>query len=64
MKIKFARRMGDVYPLAIQLVATGKIDVRSLVTHRVAREDAPGAFGALAKNSPGYVKVVVDLKEP
>jgi threonine dehydrogenase-like Zn-dependent dehydrogenase len=26
--------MGDVYPRAIQLVAGGHVDVRSLVTHR------------------------------
>jgi L-iditol 2-dehydrogenase len=64
LKIKFARRMGDVYPLAIQFLAAGKIDVRSIVTHRVGLEEAPGVFAALANNSPGYGKALIDLKRP
>jgi len=62
LKIKFARRMGEVYPLAIQFLAAGKVDVRSIVTHRVGLGEVPGAFKALAENAPGYVKVLVDLK--
>ena len=62
LNIKFARRMGDVYPRAIEFLAAGKIDVRSIVTHRVGLEEAPGVFTALADNAPGYVKVLVDLK--
>lgn len=64
LKIKFARRMGDVYPLAIRFLAAGKIDVRTIVTHRVGLEEAPGVFTALAENAPGYVKVLVDLRGP
>jgi L-iditol 2-dehydrogenase len=64
LKIKFARRMGDVYPLAISFLAAGKIDVRTIVTHRVGLEEAPGVFTALAENAPGYVKVLVDLRGP
>jgi len=62
LKIKFARRMGDVYPLAIQFLAAGKVDVRSIVTHRVGLEEAPGVFVALADNRPGYGKALVDLR--
>jgi L-iditol 2-dehydrogenase len=64
LKIKFARRMGDVYPLAIQFLAAGKVDVRSIVTHRVGLEEAPGVFAALAANAPGYGKALIDLKRP
>ncbi|MEJ1158452.1 zinc-dependent alcohol dehydrogenase [Prosthecomicrobium sp. N25] len=60
LKIKFARRMGEVYPRAIELVATGKVDVRSIVTHRVGLEEAPRVFEALAANQPGYVKALID----
>ena len=60
LKIKFARRMGDVYPLAIQFLAAGTIDVRSVVTHRLGLEEAPAAFKALAENAPGYAKVLID----
>jgi L-iditol 2-dehydrogenase len=64
LKIKFSRRMGDVYPAAIELVATEKVDVRSIVTHRIGLEEAPRAFAALADNAPGYGKALVDLKGP
>ena len=62
--IKFSRRMGEVYPLAIRLLAAGKVDVRAIVSHRIGLEDVPSAFKALAENAPGYVKVLVDLKSP
>ena len=64
LKIKFSRRMGDVYPLGIQFLAAGKVDVRSIVTHRVGLEEAPGVFAALAENAPGYGKALIDLKGP
>ncbi len=64
LKIKFARRMGDVYPLAIQFLAAGKVDVRSIVTHRVGLEEAPGVFAALAEDAPGYGKALIDLMRP
>ena len=59
LKIKFARRMGEVYPRAIALVASGKVDVASMVTHRVGLDETPGAFKALADNAPGYIKVLI-----
>ena len=59
LKIKFARRMGEVYPRAIDLVAAGRVDVTTLVTHRVGLAATPGAFQALADNAPGYVKVLI-----
>jgi len=64
LKIKFARRMGEVYPLAIQFLAAGKVDVRSIVTHCVGLEEAPGVFAALAANAPGYGKALIDPKRP
>ena len=64
LKIKFARRMGEVYPLAIEFLAAGKVDVRSIVTHRVGLDEAPEVFAALADNAPGYGKALIDLKRP
>ena len=59
LKIKFVRRMGEVYPRAIDLVDSGRVDVATLVTHRVGLEEAPGVFRALADNEPGYVKALI-----
>jgi L-iditol 2-dehydrogenase len=59
LKIKFARRMGEVYPRAIDLVAARKVDVASVVSHRVGLDETPGVFRALADNAPGYIKVLI-----
>jgi L-iditol 2-dehydrogenase len=60
LKIKFARRMKHAYPRAIALVAAKKVEVRSIVTHRLGLEEAPDAFAALAANAPGYGKVLIE----
>lgn len=59
LKIKFARRMGEVYPRAIRLVADKRVDVVSMVSHRVGLEEVPGVFQALAENAPDYIKVLI-----
>ena len=59
LKIKFSRRMGEVYPRAIALVAAGKVDVATLVTHEVGLEEAPEAFRRHAENAPGVVKSLI-----
>lgn len=59
LKIKFARRMGEVYPRAIELVAGGKVDVTSLVTHQVGLDEAPDTFRNHADNVPGYIKSLI-----
>jgi L-iditol 2-dehydrogenase len=51
--------MGHVYPRAIELVVTGRVDVRSLVTHRFALEKAPDAFRRHANDEPGLVKSII-----
>ncbi len=59
MSIKFARRMGQIYPQAIELVATGKVDVLSLISDRIGLDKAPEALRNLADGAPGMVKVMV-----
>ncbi|MBI0537237.1 alcohol dehydrogenase [Roseomonas sp. KE2513] len=59
LKVKFSRRMGEVYPRAIALVASGKVDVASLVTHRVTLEEGPAAFRAHAGDEPGVIKTLI-----
>ena len=57
LTIKLVRRMKNTYPRAIELVAAGLINVRSLVTHRFPLDKAAEAF-AVAQRREG-LKVVV-----
>lgn len=59
LSLKFSRRMGDVYPRAIELVASGAIDVNSLVTHRFALDQTPEAFAMQADEAPDLIKSIV-----
>lgn len=43
-EIKTVFRYRNVYPLAIEAVRTGRVNVKSLVTHRYAFEDSQRAF--------------------
>jgi L-iditol 2-dehydrogenase len=42
--------MGDDYPRAIDLVSSGHVNVRAMVTHRESLDAAPDVFEALAQN--------------
>jgi L-iditol 2-dehydrogenase len=59
LKIKFARRMGEVYPRAIELVERGKVDVVTMVTNEVGLNEAPDAFRRHAENAPGVIKSLI-----
>jgi L-iditol 2-dehydrogenase len=58
LTIVLSRRMGDVYPRAMQLVAGGHVDVRSLVTHRFPLARIADAYDAAVRRV-GH-KVVVE----
>jgi len=57
LTLKLVRRMKHTYPRAIQLVARGMVDVRSLVTHRFPLAQAPQAF-QIAQRREG-IKVII-----
>ena len=59
LTVKFSRRMGHVYPRAIQLVEKEQVDVRALITDEVTLDEAPEAFRRLAANEPGRVKAII-----
>ena len=59
LSIKFSRRMGFVYPRAIELVASGKVDVIALVSHRIGLDAGPEAFRRLAERAPGMNKTII-----
>ncbi|WP_336810641.1 zinc-dependent alcohol dehydrogenase [Bosea sp. MMO-172] len=59
LNIKFSRRMGHVYPRAIELVAQGKVDVEAVVSHRFPLAEGPAAFRRHADNEAGMVKSMI-----
>jgi L-iditol 2-dehydrogenase len=52
------RRMNEVYPRAITLAASEKVDLTSLVTDRYPLEDAATAFGNASLRTG--LKVVIE----
>jgi L-iditol 2-dehydrogenase len=63
LTVVFSRRMKHVYPRAIQLVEQGKVDVRSLITHRFSLERATEAFTLNAAYKDKVVKVMIKHQE-
>lgn len=61
LTIKMARRMGHVYPRAIELVERQLVTFEPLVTHRFSLDDAPRAFELQASRADGVIKSSVEL---
>jgi L-iditol 2-dehydrogenase len=61
LTIKLVRRMKHTYPRAIELVAKGLVDVRSIVTHRFPLEKTREAF-QVAERREG-LKIIIAVSE-
>ena len=48
------------YPTALEMVADGKIDVKSLVTHHFDMSDTVNAFETANDRSMNAIKVIID----
>ena len=59
LDIRFSRRMGNVYPRAIELVDGKLVDVDAIVSHRFTLEETPNAFAQQADELDGLVKSLV-----
>jgi L-iditol 2-dehydrogenase len=59
LTFKLVRRMKLTYQRAIQLVESGKVDVRSLVTHTFPFEQAAQAFAVAARREG--LKIIITL---
>ena len=55
--------MGHVYQRAIELVASGRVDVRTLVTRRFPLDEAADAFRQHANDEPGLVKSLIVARD-
>ena len=58
LTIKLVRRMKATYPRAIELVKTGLVNVRPLVTHRFPLEEAETAFSVASKREG--IKTIIE----
>jgi L-iditol 2-dehydrogenase len=59
LTIKMVRRMKFTYPRAIQMVESGQVDVRSLITQHFPLEQSQQAF-TLAQQREG-LKIIITL---
>ncbi|KAJ3821525.1 L-arabinitol 4-dehydrogenase [Lentinula raphanica] len=57
--VQFQYRYANQYPKAIRLIAGGLINVKPLVTHRFALEEAVAAFHVAADPAQGAIKVQI-----
>ena len=60
-EIKTVFRYRNVYPWAIEAVRSGRVNVKSLVTHRYAFEDSQRAFSEAVTEKARIVKGVIHL---
>lgn len=57
--LKFSRRMGHVYPRAIELVRQGRVNIAPIATHHYPLERAAEAFEQAANVPDGFLKAVI-----
>lgn len=60
LTIKLSRRMGHIYPRAIEFVRKGVVDVNAIVTHTLPLAQVRPAFEMLAGYQDGCIKVVLE----
>jgi L-iditol 2-dehydrogenase len=57
--IKLSRRMGHVYPRAIELVSQGRVDIAGIATHHYDMDSAVQAFKDAYDAPDGFLKAVI-----
>jgi len=61
LTIKLVRRMKHTYPRAINLVASGSVDVRSLATHSFPLERINDAFELVSAYGDGVLRAIIQV---
>ncbi len=61
LTIAYVRRQNHCLQPALDLVESGRIDPKPLITHRMPLEEAPRAFEMVANYSDGVIKAMVDF---
>ena len=57
--LKFSRRMGHVYPRAMQLVAQGRVNIAPIASHAYPLERSDEAFELASQAPPGFLKAMI-----
>ncbi|MCA9835297.1 MAG: alcohol dehydrogenase catalytic domain-containing protein [Trueperaceae bacterium] len=60
LTIKLSRRMGHIYPRAIQYVDSGKLDVNAIVSHVMPLSEVKKAFELLSDYKDNAIKIVLE----
>ncbi|HEX8550007.1 MAG TPA: alcohol dehydrogenase catalytic domain-containing protein [Abditibacteriaceae bacterium] len=63
LTILMSRRMNHVFPRALQLVESGRIDLKSLITHRYRLEEVPEAFRMNAAYEDNVIKTIIEHRK-
>ena len=61
LRIQNVRRQNDCTKAAIDLVASGAVDINPLVTHHFAMEETKAAFDLVADHADGVVKAIIHV---
>uniref|UniRef100_A0A7S1TV40 Enoyl reductase (ER) domain-containing protein n=1 Tax=Phaeomonas parva TaxID=124430 RepID=A0A7S1TV40_9STRA len=61
LKIECCFRYAHVYPRAINLMSSGAIDVKPLITDRFGFDDSVAAFEFAALGTPESIKAIIDV---
>ncbi len=61
VEIKSVFRYRNLYPVAIEAIADGKIDIKGIVSHEFAFEDSSKAFDFVIDNKNDVVKAVIKI---
>jgi D-xylulose reductase len=64
IRIETVFRYANVYDRAIAMIASGKVDLKPLITETFGFEESIGAFERAAEGRPGDVKLQIRLDEP
>lgn len=62
LTIKLSRRMGHVYPRAIRLASSGRVNLRAVATHQFTLDQAPLAFSLQAARKEEIIKSVIHIQ--